>query len=265
LASTLCCFRFYSSALILFVACLLGLLSSGTGAAQSADRTKAPSRFTQRIDVSAGAFSQLTGTRIPTSPLGAFVDQMTQGTSTSAGVFGTLHQPLNRWFGYNVNFGYTRFSENYSAGSGYLTLPGSPSIAPSSFTEGSIRTHEYELTIASVIAGPRTRRFDTFAQFGGGGLFFLPIHGAGGATDQTRPAMVFGAGMNCQLANHLQLRVEYRGLFYKSPDFNLPPYDGANFPMSRLFTVTNTPAVSLVYRFGKPASKPSKKEFASLP
>jgi hypothetical protein len=56
--------------------------------------------------------------------------------------------------------------------------------------------------------------------------------------------------MNYKLTSHLDLRAEYRGLFYKSPDFTLPPYDGFNFPMSRLFTVTNAPAISLVYRFG---------------
>jgi hypothetical protein len=41
---------------------------------------------------------------------------------------------------------------------------------------------------------------------------------------------------------------------------HLPPYDGDNFPMSRLFTITNMPAFSLVYRFGeKKASAPASK------
>jgi opacity protein-like surface antigen len=70
--------------------------------------------------------------------------------------------------------------------------------------------------------------------------------------------MVFGVGMNYKLTNHLALRAEYRGFFYKSPDFTLPPYGGASsFPMTKLFTVTNAPAVSLVYCFGKGTKHPT--------
>jgi hypothetical protein len=75
--------------------------------------------------------------------------------------------------------------------------------------------------------------------------------------------MLFGVGMNYQISRHLEMRAEYRGLFYKSPDFNLPPYDGFDFPMSRLFTVTSEPAVSIVYRFGgmkKAATQPAHRD-----
>jgi opacity protein-like surface antigen len=203
------------------------------------------------LDISLGISGQLTGTRIPTTTIqdefGVRRTQTTQGTSPSAGVLGTIHQSFKPWLGYNVNLGYTRFSENYSYGSAYIPSKLSHSGPWASFSQGSIETNVYELTIASVFEGPRNKRFNTFGQFGGGGLFFLPTQGNSPAHQQTRPAMIFGIGMNYKLTEHLDLRAEYRGLFYKNPDF---AYSQGGFPIAKLFTVTNSPAVSLVYRFG---------------
>jgi len=237
-----------------FAVCLLALFTVQRASAQSPEQPVPKKTFTPGMDVSVGAFGQLTDTRTPTTTTdlttGVFTTEMTQGPSQSAGVLGTFHESFKPWLGYNVNFGYSQFSENYSAGDSFV--PNATTTAPASahFAQGSIRTNMYELTIASVIEGPRTKRFSTFAQFGGGGLFFLPTAGTSGAKDQTRPAMLFGVGMNYKISSHLDMRAEYRGLFYKSPDFNLPPYDGFDFPMSRLFTVTSEPTISLVYRFG---------------
>ncbi len=63
----------------------------------------------------------------------------------------------------------------------------------------------YEAAVAAVLDGPRTRRFSTFAQVGGGGLFFDPLIGMEGASRQTRPAMLFGAEANFKLTPRLDL------------------------------------------------------------
>lgn len=60
--------------------------------------------------------------------------------------------------------------------------------------------------------------------------------------------MIFGVGMNYRLTKRLGLRAEYRGLFYKNPDF-APNLN--TVPVTRLFTVTDQPAVSLTYTFGR--------------
>jgi opacity protein-like surface antigen len=60
--------------------------------------------------------------------------------------------------------------------------------------------------------------------------------------------MVFGAGVNYRLTDHLGVRAEYRGLSYKNPDFKDPG-------LAKLFTVTSEPVVSIVYRFGKSRTK----------
>ncbi len=252
--------RLYSLAGLAFAACSVSLFGVCPATAQSSDQKKAQKEFIPEMDISLGGSGQLTYTRTPTTSVvemdsgnvsGIFTTQATQGTSPSPGVLGTFHQSFKPWLGYNVNTGYTRFTDNYSYGSAFVPAKGSPFPASSTFTQGTIGTNMYELTIAEVFKGPRNNRFNTFGQFGGGGLFFLPTDRASPASEQTRPAMIFGVGMNYKLTNHLDLRSEYRGLFYKSPDFNLPPYGQGNFPITRLFTVTSQPAISVVYTFGR--------------
>jgi opacity protein-like surface antigen len=247
-----------------FLALFFTVFATQIAFAQTSDQPQQQKTFKPVTDISIGTFGQLTYTRTPTtsqvSTFGTATTEQSQGTSPSPGVFGTFHQQLKPLLGYNVNFGYTRFSEDYSHGQQFVPTATSTFPASSSFTQGSIGTSMYELTVAYVFDGPRTKRFNTFGQFGGGGLFFLPSQNTLSAKDQTRPAMVFGVGANYNLTHHLDFRAEYRGLFYKSPDFTLPPYNGFNFPMARLFTVTSTPAVSLVYRFGgaQDVSSPAK-------
>jgi len=265
--------RIFSIAVLLFATCSVFLFGIQLALAQDADRKKTQKSFVPEMDVSLGILGQLTDARTPTTSVvqtpgsdlhDIFTTQTNQGTSPSAGVLGTFHQSFKPWLGYNVNVGYTRFSENYSYGSAFVPEKGSKFPPFDTFSRGSIGTNMYELTIAETFVGPSSKRFNTFGQFGGGGLFFLPTDSASPASYQTRPAMIFGVGANFKLSNRLDLRAEYRGLFYKSPDFNLPPYDGYNFPMTRLFTVTNSPAVSLVYRFGRTAKRPHKDYLVQL-
>jgi len=161
---------------------------------------------------------------------------------------------MKPYLGYNVNFSYTRFTQTDSEGSGYVPGQGTtpPPIATGSFSAGALDTHMYELTIAYAFYGPRSKRFRTFGQLGGGGLFFEPID-ASFAHEETRPAMVFGAGAEYDVSRHFSVRAEYRGLFYKMPDFGIDN----GFPKQRLFSVTNTPAISLVYRFKATSKKQS--------
>lgn len=203
------------------------------------------------MDLSVGMFGQLTQARIPITSQqdnnGLFTTQQSQSASPSIGVLGTFHQQFTRWLGYNVNVGYTRFTENYSSGFAFVPSATSRTALTTNFIRGSIGTNLVETTIAGVMQGPRSQRFSTFAQLGGGGLFFFPFTHSDAYSNQIRPAMVFGIGMNYRLTEHLGLKAEYRGLFYKSPDF-APTRN--EVPVTRLFTVTNEPVLSLTYTFG---------------
>jgi hypothetical protein len=210
------------------------------------------SKFTPHTDISLGAFGQFTPTRAPVAvnnpPSGNAITQTTQGTSASAGVLGTFHQTFKPWLGYSVNLGYTRLYEKYSEGSVYIPNVTAPlgDHQTENFVQGSIGTDMYEFSATYSIKGPQNRRFSTFAQLGGGTLAFLPTQDPSPYAVQFRATMVFSAGINFKLSDYLGLRSEYRGLFYKNPDFK----NNGPAPTTKLFTVTNEPIVSLVYTLG---------------
>jgi hypothetical protein len=215
---------------------------------QAATSTPPKARFVPTTDISVGIFGQLTPARVPTTnetiatptDNGESFVQATQGTIPSVGVLGTFHQQFKPWLGYNVNLGYSRFTENYSNGFTYTST--TPQYWNSWITHTSIDTNMYELSAASVVQGPWTKRFSTFFQTGGAILTFLPTQNPSPGAVQFRPALIFGVGFNYRLSEHLGVRAEYRGQFYKNPDFKMS--------LDKLFTVTNAPAVSLVYSFG---------------
>jgi hypothetical protein len=230
-----------------------------TTALAFAQRTPNVSAYAQKgksssiTDFSLGIFDQLTPTRTPTEIAtfqnGIAYDQTTQGTSTSAGFLGTFHQSFRPWLGYNVNFGYSRFSEKYSQGM-YSPNPSAPPSPYSSFDYGSIGDNMYELTGAYLVQGPRARRVDTFFQLGGGVLSFLPTQDPSPYWVEFRPVMVFGTGINYRFSNHWALRGEYRGLFYKNPSFSGIRTADSDVPTVKLYTITHEPTMSIVYRFG---------------
>ena len=205
-------------------------------------------------DISLGIFGQSTPARTLTeiNPFrdGIAFDQTTQATSSSAGGLLTFHQSFKPWLGYNVNFGYSRFSEKYSQGM-YFPNPSTPTNPISSFTYGSIGENMYELTGASVVQGPRAKRVETFFQLGGGALSFLPTQNPSPYWVVFRPVMIFGTGINYSLSRHWGLRAEYRGLFYKTPAFSGFRQANSDVPTVKLFTITSEPTISVVYRFGR--------------
>jgi hypothetical protein len=236
------------------VAALFAMISGTLGAQdQTVIAHTSKGKSSSAIDVSLGMFGQLTPARTPTeiTPFrdGLAYDQTVQGTSSSAGVLVTIHQSFRPWLGYNVNFGYSRFSEQYSQGM-YFPNPSTPTNPISSFTYGAIGENMYELTGASVVQGPRAKRFETFFQLGGGALSFLPTQNPSPYWVVFRPVMVFGTGMNYNFVKNWGVRAEYRGLFYKSPSFDGLRGADSDVPTVKLYNITNEPTISLVYRFG---------------
>lgn len=107
-----------------------------------------------------------------------------------------------------------------------------------------------EFTAAYVFTPMETKRFKPFLLVGGGGLVFNPnntlIGGNPQAVEgvrQTRPAVLYGGGVDYHLISFLSLRLQYRGLFYSPPDFQLSGlFTGGRGHMAE-------PGIGLVIRF----------------
>jgi opacity protein-like surface antigen len=145
---------------------------------------------------------------------------------------------LNSWFAVQGDYGYTRDTQKY--------------FDPF-FGETDINTNIHQLTGEAVISAPSRSRVRPYALAGIGGVFFRPtnslnnavVAGIGNNTgnNQTKQAFVYGGGVDFDISKSLALRAEYRGLFYKIPDFQLPGLASDNF------THLAEPSIGLVWRF----------------
>lgn len=117
---------------------------------------------------------------------------------------------FNDWLAAEANYGYARNTQFDVAGSGAFNVQSN--------------IHE---AIASLVVTPpiSVARLRPYFLSGSGALVFDPTGNAGGVVEgarrQAKAAFVYGGGVDYDVAKHLSLRAEYRGLVYKRPDFEL--------------------------------------------
>ncbi len=117
----------------------------------------------------------------------------------------TVRQSFHPWLGYEVNYSYTRFSERYS------TLPFG--------VQNNL--HEVYRRLSAARATP-ILGLQPFGAVGVGALIFLPTTVGGQKYNQQRRIpLLYEVGVNYPIfTSHFGLRFQYRGLVYKTPDFN---------------------------------------------
>jgi outer membrane immunogenic protein len=178
------------------------------------------------------AFSQEAGrSEVSVQALGSFVKSTTdngvqQGATDSGGVLANYRFFFTNDNGVEVNYGYSLNTQTYG-------LPSGPF---------GVKSHQDEVTAAYVYRHP-LRRFTPFAEAGVGALIFDPKD-APEASTQSRAAFVYGAGADFNLAKHVFLRAEYRGLVYNSPTFDLTEALGTDRVTHRA-----EPSIGFGYRF----------------
>ena len=125
----------------------------------------------------------------------------------STGVLVTARQSFHFWLGYEINYGYTRFAERYKA----------PTYGV------QVQNNLHEVTGAYLVQGPTIPilGLQPFGAVGVGALVFLPTTTGGQRfSQQYRVPILYEFGINYPiLTSHLGLRLQYRGLSYKTPDF----------------------------------------------
>jgi opacity protein-like surface antigen len=175
----------------------------------------------RNLDGSVNIFGQFSGT----SNGNGVQDKPTN----SLGVTASVRQSLHPWLGYEINYGYTRFTEEYS------TLP------------FGVQNNVHEVSGAYLVQGPTIPLLglQPFGAVGAGVLVFLPTTVGGQKySQQYRTALVYELGVNYPiLTSHLGLRLQYRGLSYKTPDFN------ASLITTNARRQTSEPSVGAYFRF----------------
>lgn len=200
----------------------LAAAAQGKGNLSGSPTPSAPEQAQQslRYNGALSGFAQITGATNGNS--------IREDTSESLGGLASFRQPYRPWLGYEVNYGFTRFSEFY--GKGVTTVQDN--------------VHEFSAAYLAQFPTPVFFRLEPFATAGFGVMLFSPVQGAKvGVSTQLLPAFVYSIGVDRAITERLGIRVQFRGLHYKTPNFNQLRLD-----TYRLRT-TMEPTVGVYYRF----------------
>ncbi len=157
---------------------------------------------------------------------------ITQRATNTGGFLVGYRYHFNDWVAAEANYGYSRNTQSYLNDSGL----------------SRIQSNIHEATAAFVVTPPITvAKLKPFLLAGSGALVFDPRNGTGtsiaGARRQAKAAFLYGGGVDYDLTHHLALRAEYRGLVYKTPDFNIPALNADKV------THVAQPSAGIVIRF----------------
>lgn len=181
---------------------------------------------------SAPAIAQEGGRQeISVQAFGSFVKSTTQNgipqsATNSGGVLANYRFFFAGNNGIEVNYGYSLNTQTYGLAEGPL----------------GVKSNQHEVTAAYVYRRP-LRQFTPFVEAGVGGIVFDPTSSFGAST-QARAAFVYGGGADFNITRRVFARVEYRGLVYNSPTFNLAAADGTDRVTHRA-----EPSIGFGYRF----------------
>ncbi len=139
---------------------------------------------------------------------------------------------FNGWLGAEASYGYDRNTQQNITPSGNF----------------GIESNVHQATGALVVNLPvYVARMRPYVLAGAGALVFDPTGNTGGfvsgAQRQTRPAFVYGGGVDYRLVRHVALRLEYRGFVYNRPDFGVAALS------SNVTAHTAQPSAGLVVHF----------------
>jgi opacity protein-like surface antigen len=186
------------------------------------------------------AYAQENRSEVAVSALGSFPKEtignsIQQDPTNSAGFLLSYSYTFRPHSALALNYSYTRDTQYYTV-IGSITGP----IA-------SQQANVHEITGAYVLDVGRGRRLDPFLLAGGGALIFSPISNSTnstfGSTTQTAGTFVYGFGLNYRLVHALGVRLQYRGLIYKAPDFGVSEISTGSWSHSA------EPSIGLTYSF----------------
>ena len=157
---------------------------------------------------------------------------ISQHSTNTGGPLFSYRFHFNRWFAADATYGYARNTLQNVTSAGAF----------------NVQTNVHQATGALVVTLPwRVARLRPYALAGAGALTFDPTGNAGGfvsgADTQSKPAFLYGGGVDYKIVNHVSLRLEYRGFVYKRPDFGLASLD------SGATAHTAQPSAGVVFRF----------------
>jgi opacity protein-like surface antigen len=152
---------------------------------------------------------------------------ISDSTSKSGGGAASFRHSYHWWLGYEASYQYSRFTEFYS-GQAF-----------------GIQHNMHEFGGSYYVHGATALGIQPFAIAGVSAVVFSPtLNGGQNVSWQARPGVNFGAGLNYPLVtSHFGVRLEYRGVYYKTPDFGMPQFT------TNTYRVTSEPMAGIYIKF----------------
>jgi hypothetical protein len=154
------------------------------------------------------------------------------GTTASGGGMLSFRQSPRWWAGYEVSYGYTKYTDTYY----YATY--------------RVDHNSNELTLAYLMKSPAYSGFHVFGTLGAGVIALQPSESGGTVTyfpgspaSQTLPVFVYTIGVERRVTARLGVRIQYRSDVYKDPDFKEPALDTMHLRS------TAEPGIGVYYHF----------------
>ena len=182
-----------------------------------------------------GIEAGLSGAGVWSKSTNSSTGTISDSPTKSVAIFGTVGYHFNKHHAIQLNLGHTNNSQIFS-------------VAPDTYR---VMTGILEYTGAYVFSPFQSKHFEPFLLAGGGGLRFTvgntyidSVQATLGANSRTSLAFLYGVGTDYKIFSHLGLRLQYRGLIYRNPDYGVPSlfYTGAKGHMAE-------PSVGLVVKF----------------
>ena len=217
----------------LFLATAVLATTFGTASAQQETPTTLLDRQLSRMDFGisgVGMFNKNVSGPILRNAAPNAGTTLEQNPSNTVGALVTIRYIVKPLVGFEFNYGYARYTENYS----YPSSPFGVQTRASEYTVGYLVTPDYKFF-----------GFQPFASGGAGSVAFKPtVHGGESLPEQARMAYYYSAGLQQEyFSSHFGLRASFRQLFFLAPDF------GQNYFTILKHTNTIEPSVGFYLRY----------------
>jgi hypothetical protein len=153
-------------------------------------------------------------------------------TTSSGGAMVSLRQSPRWWFGYEANYGYTKYTDTYYFGT------------------YRIKHNTNEFSLAYLIDRNVYRGLHVFGSLGAGAIIFSPTEHSGAVNiissappTQSLPLFVYSLGVQKLVTRRVGVRVQYRSDTYKDPNFK---FEALNTHKLRS---SYEPSAGVYYRF----------------
>ena len=217
---------------------LLGGMAAGSAAAWGQATPLTPlDKQLHRIDFAVSGVGEFTKSVSGTNYQSV---TFTQKSSNTLGALVTVRYTVKPLIGFEANYGYVRYTENFTNYS-----PVAPTVT-GNYIPGGAQTKGSEFSAGYVVHGPSLLGYRSFGSGGVGALSFTPTPlGGQGLPQQLRAAYYYDAGVegNVLGSSHFGVRAQFRQVFFTAPDF------GQNYLQIRKSTFTTEPGIGFFLRY----------------